>query len=71
MLKHWPQGLQIGFSNSLVSFFLRHWGQYKAIKNFNELYGLVSTLLYTKAIKFFKVNWGHFEKVFKNFSLDP
>jgi hypothetical protein len=44
-------------------FFLRPWGQYKAIKNFNQLY--------TKALKFFKVNWGHFEMVFKNFSLDP
>jgi len=49
--------------------FLRHLGQYKAIKNFNKLYGLVLALLYTKAIKFFKVNWGHFEKVFKIFSL--
>jgi hypothetical protein len=52
-------------------FFLRPWGQYKAIENFNELYGLVLALLYTKAIKFIKVNWGHFERVFKNFSLDP
>jgi hypothetical protein len=26
MLEHWPQGLQIGFPNSMVSF-LQPWGQ--------------------------------------------
>jgi hypothetical protein len=31
MLKHWSQGLQIGFPNSMISFF-QAWGQYKAIK---------------------------------------
>jgi hypothetical protein len=29
MLEHWPQGLQIGFPNSMVSFF-QPWGQNKA-----------------------------------------
>jgi hypothetical protein len=33
MLEHWPQGLQIGFPNLMVSFFsLGSWGQYNAIK---------------------------------------
>jgi len=31
MLEHWPQGLQIGLPNSMVSFF-QPWGQYKAHK---------------------------------------
>jgi hypothetical protein len=31
LLEHWPQGLQIGFPNSMVSLF-PPLGQYKAIK---------------------------------------
>jgi len=31
MLEHWPQGLQIGLPNLMVSFF-QPWGQFKAIK---------------------------------------
>jgi hypothetical protein len=38
MLEHWPQGLQIGLTNLMVSFFLP-WGQYKAImfRNYTNL----------------------------------
>jgi hypothetical protein len=31
MLEHWPQGLQIGLPNLMVSFF-QPWSQYKTIK---------------------------------------
>jgi hypothetical protein len=31
MMEYWPQGLQIGFPNSMVSLF-QPWGQYTAIK---------------------------------------
>jgi hypothetical protein len=35
MLEHWSQGLQIGLSNLMVSFF-QPWGQYKG-HNFQHL----------------------------------
>jgi hypothetical protein len=32
MLEHWPQGLQIGFPNLMVSFFHQPWGQIQGHK---------------------------------------
>jgi hypothetical protein len=55
MLLHWPQGLQIGFPNSRISFF-QPWGQYKVISsafinNLGQIENISSSSALTPSVK--------------------
>jgi hypothetical protein len=61
MLKHWTQGLQIGFSNSMVSFF-QPWDQYKAIK-FLKVLGMIENIFSISALILVQSPWGQIQLV--------
>jgi hypothetical protein len=44
MLKHWPQELQIGFPNSMVSFF-QAWGQHLFVT-----WGVIENIFFISAL---------------------
>jgi hypothetical protein len=46
MLEHWPQGLQIGLPNLMVSFF-EPWGQYKASSAFISRLGQIEKFFFS------------------------
>jgi hypothetical protein len=51
MLEHWLQGLEIGFPNSMVSFF-QPWGQYKAIKfSWGQIENIFSSSALSPSVK--------------------
>ncbi len=56
MLEHWPQGLQIGLPDFMVSFF-QPWGQYSAVKHcldFSSVFSAPWTLTCLKTPVFSK-----------------